>query len=154
MALDRLADKLARGSEPILNPARFVTGIARMLLLEQHAKLTREKKALLWLKWFFERQSSDEEEDQLREEALSHCLNCLADDNRQLLERYYSGDGSDRIRNRQVLAAELGLAMNALRNRALRLRDTLESCTARYLARDLRRDKSAKTATHRKSTVA
>lgn len=157
-ALDRLADKLSRATEPILSPARFATGIARMLLLEQRAKQTREKRMLLWLSWFYEylAKSGGEKhvyENQLHENALSHCLECLTSNNRQLLERYYSGDGSDRIRNRQALAEELGIAMNALRNRALRLRDSLENCTARYLARIRGRDKSAENATHRKSTL-
>ena len=151
--LDRLADKLSRGTEPILFPARFAAGIARMLLLEQRAKQTREKRMLLWLSWFQENHSQSDEETQLYDDALTHCLEYLTGDNRQLLERYYSGDGSDRIRNRQALADELGIAMNALRNRALRLRDTLEICTARYLARDQRHDKSAANATARKSTL-
>jgi hypothetical protein len=154
VALDRLADKLAHGSEPILHPARFVTGIARMLLLEHRARQTREKKMQLWLTWFFERRNPNVEDKQLHDDALNHCLECLTVDNRQLLERYYSGDGSNRIRNRQALAAELGIAMNALRNRALRLRDNLENCMARYLARDQRRDKSAANTTDRKSTLA
>jgi hypothetical protein len=152
IALDRLADKLSRGVEPILFPARFVAGIARMLLLEQRAQQTREKKMQLWLSWFHEHRGQSDEEKQLYDDALSHCLDCLTGDNRQLLERYYSGDGSARIRNRQALAAQLGIAMNALRNRALRLRDSLENCTVRYLARDRGRDKSAESATDRKST--
>ena len=151
IALDRLADKLSRGAEPILFPARFVAGIARMLLLEQRAKETREKRMLLWLSWSHEHRGQSDGEKQLYDDALNHCLDCLTGDNRQLLERYYSGDGSDRIRNRQTLAAQLGIAINALRNRALRLRDSLENCTARYLARDRRRDKSAENATDRKS---
>ena len=106
---------------------------------------------LLWLSWSHENRGQSDGEKQLYDDALSHCLDCLTSDNRQLLERYYSGDGSDRIRNRQTLAAELGIAINALRNRALRLRDSLENCTARYLARDRRRDKSAENATDRKS---
>jgi len=150
-ALDRLADKLSRGAEPILSPERFVVGIARMLLLEQRAKETREKKMLLWLSWSHQHYGRSDEEKQLYDDALNHCLDCLTGDNRQLLERYYSGDGSDRIRNRQALAGELGIVINALRNRALRLREGLENCTARYLARDPRRDKSAENATDRKS---
>jgi DNA-directed RNA polymerase specialized sigma24 family protein len=125
-----------------------------MLLLEQRAQQSRERKMLLWLSWFHEHHSQSDEDTQLYDDALSHCLDCLTSDNRQLLERYYSGNGGDRIRNRQALAAELGIAINTLRNRALRLRDTLENCTARYLAKDWRRDKSAANTTDRKSTRA
>ena len=63
IALDRLADKLSRGAEPILFPARFVTGIARMLLLEQRAKETREKRMLLWLLWSHEHRGHSDEEN-------------------------------------------------------------------------------------------
>lgn len=150
-ALDRLAGKISRGAEPILFPTRFVAGIARMLLLEQRAKETREKRMLLWLSWSHEHRGQGDDEKQLYDDALNHCLDCLTGDSRQLLERYYSGDGSDRIRNRQTLAAQLGIAINALRNRALRLRDSLENCTARYLEKNRRRDRSAENATDRKS---
>lgn len=139
-ALDRLAAKLAGGAEAIASPAGYVAGIARMMLLEQHAKTSREKKALSSLLWFHSRRNDFDDAQQDCEEALSHCLDRLPAENRQLLERYYSGDASERIRNRQALAGELGIAINALRNRALRLRSQLEQCASRYLVKRRHRD--------------
>lgn len=152
-ALDRLADKLARGAEPILNPARFVTGIARMVLLEQYARQNREKKMLSFLSWFQTTRAQQSEDQQPHEDALDNCLERMNPENRLLLERYYSGDAGERIRNRQALADELGIAMNALRNRALRLRSQLEKCAARYLARTGQHDSSTGNVTHRQRTV-
>jgi hypothetical protein len=77
MALDRLADKLSHGSEPILFPARFVTGIARMLVLEQRSTEIREKKMLLGLTWLSEQRGRTNDDKQVYDDALSHCLDCL-----------------------------------------------------------------------------
>ena len=41
---------------------------------------------------------------------------------------YYTGEGGRRIRNRKKIADRLGVAMNALRIRAYRLRARLEEC--------------------------
>ena len=43
--LDRLAGKLAGSAEPIVSPAGYATGIARMILLEQRAKGLPRKEA-------------------------------------------------------------------------------------------------------------
>lgn len=145
-ALDRLADNLARGREPILNLSRFVMGIARNLVMEQRATQMREKKMLSFLSWFYANRGM-REEDKRMEDALSHCLARLSSQGRLLLERYYSGDAAERIRNRQALSAELSISVNALRNRALRLRAQLEICTTRHLAKTLQHDKSGKNVT-------
>ncbi len=140
IALDRLAGKLAAGTEPILDPGKFIAGIARMLLHEQHARQSRERKMLSLLSWVAENRGGTDDSQQDREEALTYCLDRLAATDRRLLERYYAGDASERIRNRQSLAAELGIGINALRNRALRMRRQLEDCTSGYLARLSGRD--------------
>jgi DNA-directed RNA polymerase specialized sigma24 family protein len=148
-ALDRLAGKLAGSTEPIVSPAGYVTGIARLMLLEQRVKTSREKKLLAFLLWFHREQSHAEVEDQGHEEALSHCLERLPAENKSLLERYYSGDAGERIRNRRALAGELGIAMNALRNRALRLRGQLEECVAGRMAKPRHHDGMPKKLTNR-----
>ncbi len=148
-ALDRLAEKLAYGSEQIQSPVRFVTGIARMLLLESRAREIREKKFLNLLLWLYRNRPQSEGGDEIYNDALSHCLDKLTAENRNLLERYYSGDAGERIHNRRTMADELGIAVNALRNRALRLRSQLERCTDHYLAREQQRDRSPEKITRR-----
>jgi hypothetical protein len=48
---------------------------------------------------------------------------------------YYAGEKRARIERRQRLAAQLGIEINALRNRALRLREKLETCVENCLRR-------------------
>ncbi|MET0224835.1 MAG: hypothetical protein ABW187_00170, partial [Dokdonella sp.] len=65
--------------------------------------------------------------------ALDGCLDRLGERARTLMLSYYGADGAQRIRARQRLARELGSSLNALRNRALRLRETLERCVREQL---------------------
>ncbi len=60
--------------------------------------------------------------------ALRTCLDAAGATARQLILSYYGGDGAVRIATRRRLADECGISLNALRNRALRLRDVLEDC--------------------------
>lgn len=146
-ALDRLARKLAAGEAPIRDPGKFVGGIARMLLHEQHAHAGRQQKMLSGLSWSIKHRNIPGEAELQRESALSSCLDGLTFDSRQLLERYYTGDAAQRIHNRQSLAKELGIGLNALRNRALRLRHQLEECTSGFLAQLSQRDRSRESLT-------
>lgn len=129
-ALTRLARRLEEG-EQILNLPAFLNGIARNLLKEEsnrrhHLEPLTDLPALA-ANHDLERQHA----------ALESCLATWEPDKRQLLLDYYQGDQSARIHNRQRLAARLGLELNALRNRALRLRDRLESCIRKKLERDI-----------------
>jgi hypothetical protein len=81
----------------------------------------------------------DEDEARIQERVrrLRICLAKLGDHATHVILTYYAWDGSERISRRQRLAAELGLSLNALRNRAMRLRGMLErslaspTCSAR-----------------------
>lgn len=68
--------------------------------------------------------------------ALLSCLEGLDAATRRFVLEYYVADGPARITVRQQLAAALGLYLNALRNRALRLRARLEDCVTAQLGRD------------------
>ena len=93
-----------------------------MLVREHAARQAREQKMFSWLRRTVLTHPPRDETRQNREDALSHCLGGLSEESRLFLERYYTGDAGRRIQNRQLLAEELGIALNALRNRALRLR--------------------------------
>jgi hypothetical protein len=60
--------------------------------------------------------------------ALRACLDAAGTTARSLILAYYGGDGAVRIATRKRLADEHRISLNALRNRALRLRDALEGC--------------------------
>ncbi len=59
---------------------------------------------------------------------LRQCLNKLSPEDRALLQEYHQGQGQEKIRHRQDLAARLGITIPSLRNRTCRLRDRLAAC--------------------------
>lgn len=121
-ALNRLAKRLAEG-ERIDSIEAYLHGVARYLVKEDKARKEQEDRALHG----FPRQSLDHTQSPDLD-CLDSCMAELAQDQREFILRYYQGEESERIRNRQVMAQEMGVQLNALRNRALRLRERLESC--------------------------
>ncbi len=61
-------------------------------------------------------------------ECLERCLEQLPPDNRDLVLRYYQQERKAKIEHRKSLATELGIAVNALRIRAHRIRVVLQRC--------------------------
>jgi RNA polymerase sigma factor (sigma-70 family) len=75
---------------------------------------------------------ADEDGEQALE-CLRRCLTRLPSEGRQLVLDYYQEEGQSRIEKRRQLAEQIGIALNALRLRAHRLRATLESCLEQCL---------------------
>jgi DNA-directed RNA polymerase specialized sigma24 family protein len=69
---------------------------------------------------------------------LERCLGELSDEARDLIGSYYQGDSGAKIKNRRRLAARLDIPINALRIRALRIRERLEACVKGAMARESR----------------
>jgi DNA-directed RNA polymerase specialized sigma24 family protein len=90
-------------------------------------------------------QSPTDDEEALR--CLEDCLEQLPPETRAFILDYYAGDGQDRITNRRRLADEMGTGLNALRNRALRLRANLQECVQECI--DGKRDKRGDSATQK-----
>ncbi len=61
-------------------------------------------------------------------ECLERCLEHLPADNRKLVLEYYQQEKHAKIEHRKLLATELGIAVNALRIRAHRIRLVLQQC--------------------------
>lgn len=128
--LDRLARRVDEGVE-VANVPLYALGIARLVLLEARARYARQQLAEADPTAWPEEDSDAEETTQLQQRAvsaLSACLDRVDTAARGMILDYYAADGSERISRRQHLANELGVSLNALRNRALRLRDALEDC--------------------------
>lgn len=126
-AVNRIAKRLGEG-EDVRDINGYAYGVARLLLLEIAKDRARQETA------FKELSSSDSiehppasDEDE-RLECLNHCLAQLPDENRRLIIGYYDGDHRARILSRQRLADSLGIPNQALRSRAVRLREKLETC--------------------------
>lgn len=66
-------------------------------------------------------------------ECLEHCLDDLPSDSRKLVLEYYQHEKHAKIDHRRRLADELGIAANALRIRAHRMRRALRDCVQNCL---------------------
>lgn len=69
---------------------------------------------------------SDETEQEF--ECLEKCIETLTPDNRRLVLQYYQEEKRAKIDHRRNLAEQLGIAVNALRIRAYRIRSFLQDC--------------------------
>jgi DNA-directed RNA polymerase specialized sigma24 family protein len=136
--INRVARRLAEGVElRSSDPYGYFCGVAHLVYKEVLRRASREHRAIVegggWPPASFEDggESSDRRLDCLR-----RCLGQLTPDQRDLVLRYHQGrsdqgknePGDNNIRNRQKLADEAGIPMNALRIRVHRLRRKLESC--------------------------
>ncbi len=130
-ALTRLARKVASG-EAIQNLPGYAAGIARLLALE-HRRAVRKRELIVL--------PEQQEDGGEAAGCLERCLEELPPDSRLLILGYYDGDAGARIRNRSRMAKELGVSLNSLRNRALRVRDRLEKCLNSCLERDRSRQR-------------
>lgn len=121
--LNRLARRLLQG-EPVEKIDSYALGIARMLLKETARRRERHAIALREIQILRPGEGTGEETAQ----ALESCLAELSAPTRDLIARYYGGD-------RTALARDLGLSMNALRTRALRIRRRLYVSVTQRLER-------------------
>lgn len=144
VALDRLARRLQDGV-PVESLSAYTLGIARLVLHEARARQARQWRAIELEAGALEpapvsaavstlETADDDIEPWLA--ALDACLGQLGRRSGGLILEYYGGEGAQRIRARQQLAQRLGISLNALRNRALRLRAALEDCVHRRVAAD------------------
>ena len=76
-------------------------------------------------------ESSDEIERE--SDCLERCMRQLTADNRELLMQYYQEEKRAKINQRKQLAEQLGIALNALRIRAYRIRATPQQCVPHCL---------------------
>ncbi len=132
-AIDRVARRLAAGMEiRAASPFAYFCGVAHHVAQEMLRERERERRAAAAATNLAARDDEPEDDGERRLARLHGCLERLPADQRRLILQYHQG--SDRIRGRQRLAHELGIAVNALRIRAHRIRRRLEDCCASCLA--------------------
>ena len=68
---------------------------------------------------------------EVESQCLEECIAKLSAEHRELVLRYYAADGREKIEERKLLAEKLGIAPNALRIRAYRIRAALQKCLER-----------------------
>ena len=124
--INRIAKRVAEGEE-ILNYSGYSLGVARLLLLEINKGRQREQLALAEIGQASE-VYEEEDDGERRLVCLRSCLQTLTTDNRDLILEYYQGEKGEKIQNRKKLMDRLGIPVNTLRMRALRVREKLQSC--------------------------
>lgn len=127
VVLDRLARRLSEDAD-IQDPRKYALAIARHVLLEQLRSPARRVTPLDETCLATLAAPRDEAAETPFLACFERCLATLPDDSRSLIVRYYSHDRGQQIPARARLAAELSLSASALRSRAQRVRDRLESC--------------------------
>jgi DNA-directed RNA polymerase specialized sigma24 family protein len=148
--LDRVARRLNEGEEVqkvtsyALGVARLVTHEARQRSRSADQKLEEYSRIPVW------RTATDDDAPMA---CLERCLEGLAREQRDFILAYYGGGPGMRIAERKKLAARLGLGAGALRNRALRLRLSLEECLERCLGRGAGRDENVPSLTTQERQV-
>jgi len=125
--INRFARRLAEG-ETVTNAENYCHGIARLVVLESRLEMSRMRETSGELQRLAGPSARTESETEI---CLGKCLEALEASQREFLLAYYEGEKSQRIENRLRLAEKLGISLNSLRNRALRLREKVENCTRR-----------------------
>lgn len=134
---NRLAKRLAEGVA-IRNVGTYCYEIARLVLLEALKGSDSRRASLEDVNVRVVDEGGDEAaQRETRLACLDDCLRALPENNRELIVEYYQDDKRDRIERRKDLAARLGLQREALANRAQRLRDKLERCVIRCVAKKI-----------------
>lgn len=140
--IDRVSRKLD-GGEPIDGGGAYFYAVARNVLKEQvRSRLRRERlrRAIpppSGAAWEHPLLAGSERE---RLACLDRCLQTLADEERELIRRYYGAEPAERAADHARLAQRLGISAGNLRVRAYRLRRALEVCVKRCLeAKGVRR---------------
>ena len=126
--LDRVAKRLAEGTA-VDEVEIFARGVARMVLREARLLESRERSVK-------EPTAADTSARERDARCLEDCIAALAPEARRLVEQYYLGSPESRVAARKMLAAKLGISMDALRSRALRIRRELENCVAACREKD------------------
>lgn len=132
--INRVIRKLESG-ETIRDIPTYCYGMARLVFLETLKKPDNRQVSLDELNRVaappFQEENSDERE------CFERCLSDLPVESRHLILQYYQDERRDKINNRLAMADQLGIPLNALRNRVQRIKDKLERCVANCLGKPL-----------------
>jgi len=119
------------------DPALYFYGVAQKLHLE-YLRKTQARQTVT-----FQDSAADSRNpgaatsvDETGYECLERCLDNLPRDNRRLVLEYYQQERHAKIEHRKRLAEELGIAVNALRIRAHRIRLILQDCVQDCLRKE------------------
>ena len=123
--INRVALKAHKIAEEYVgDPARYFYGVAQKVHLESLRKRPPVVMPPPVVK-------SDEFEQEY--ECFESCMELLLPSNRQLVIEYYQSDKRAKIVQRKEMAQKMGIAQNALRIRAHRIKSSLQQCVKHCL---------------------
>ena len=101
------------------DPAIYFLGVAHNVCLEHFRRKPEPEPPP---------QPEESERKEQLDECLERCMERLTAKNRQLILEYYREEEHSKIDHRKELARRLGIALNALRIQACRIRASLQEC--------------------------
>jgi len=110
------------------DPALYFYGVSHNVRLEYARKSPPTTDAVLVTAPMNASFADSIDQSDAEYDCLERCLGRLSSDSRHLVLEYYQQERKAKIDRRKRLADELGIALNALRIRAFRIRRTLEEC--------------------------
>lgn len=124
--INRVISKLNEvGKEFEGDRERYFFGVANKVYLESRRRKTPQPPP----------SPVDSNQVELEFRCLERCIETLSEENRYLLLQYYGAEGRAKVEQRKCLAEELGIAPNALRIRAYRIRVCLQECMEKCIER-------------------
>jgi RNA polymerase sigma factor (sigma-70 family) len=142
--ITRVARRLLEGQTiRVDKPASYFYGVARNVLKEYwesrgRGPISLESQSAATLgspdPHRLQEQISERQLKEQRLDCLERCLDQLSPNDRAIIRTYYTGDTGIKIQTRRRLAESLGIPINALRIRALRIREKLEDCVETCLS--------------------
>lgn len=117
---ERVARKLTQLSTEFTgDPVRYFYGVAKKIYLEYQHEITAVGRSPISLPTPANAYDPDLE-DMLKQ--LDEALNTIPTSDRELILKYYTGTGRNKIDHRRALAEQFGMGLNALRLRVFRIR--------------------------------
>ena len=115
---ERVARKLADLSNFTGDPARYFYGVAKKIYLEYQREIATVR---LRPDYSISTDPDTEEEERMLKQ-LDDALNMIPIFDRELILKYYTVSGRNKIESRRTLAEQMGFPPNALRLRVFRIR--------------------------------
>jgi RNA polymerase sigma factor (sigma-70 family) len=110
------------------DPARYFCAVANNVHLEYRKTLNKQPVTLDSLPLMEPVAPPPDPQEERAHECLERCLQKLKPEQRELVLQYYQESKQAKIDHRKLLADRLGIAPNALRIRAHRIRYDLQKC--------------------------
>ena len=108
------------------DPARYFYGVAKKIYLEHQHRITVDRRRA---ERSLPTNTDPDLEDKFKQ--LEEALSTISTSDRELILRYYTGNGRDKINHRRALAQQSGIGLNALRLRVFRIKQEIKTHMSR-----------------------